>query len=119
MRMKVERRRIMKIEIEDVIKELVSSEKESRNIVQEAKQKSEEMIKEAEKKGKELVESKVDEANEMARKMLKDSEEKMRINDEKILSETRNKVMKMREAYLNAKDEIIETFISNFLEVEK
>ncbi len=107
------------MEIEDVIRELVASEKESRNIVQDAKRKSEEMISKAEKEGKELVESKRDEANEIARKMLKESEERMRMYEENILSETRSQIMKIRETYLNVKDDTIESFISNFLEVEK
>ncbi|WP_036224532.1 hypothetical protein [Mesoaciditoga lauensis] len=107
------------MEIEDIIRELVASEKESRNIVQDAKRKSEEMISKAEKEGKKLIESKTDEANEIARKMLKESEERMRINEENILSETRAQIMKMRETYLNVKDDTIESFISDFLEVEK
>ena len=108
----------VEVRIEDVVKELVSSEKESRDLVQEAKRKSENLVNEARKNGKRLVESKIDEANELAREMMKTSKEKMRINEENILNETRQKIMSMREMYLNVKDKMINDFLNDFLEVE-
>gem|GEM_PF-5279736 len=108
----------MEVRIEDVVKELVSSEKESRDLVQEAKRKSENLVNEARKNGKRLVESKIDEANELVREMMKTSKEKMRMNEENILNETRQKIMSMREMYLNVKDKMINDFLNDFLEVE-
>ncbi len=103
------------MDIETVVKELVSSEKDSRNIVQEAKNEGEKLVRKATKDGKALLESKIDEATAKAREMLKSAEERARKFEEELMDDTRRKIASMREKYMNIKGELIEKTISDFL----
>ncbi len=106
------------MEVEDIVKELVSEEKSSRKLIDDAGEKAKEITSSAEKTGKELVDSKVKEANESARQMIGKAEEEARDRADAMKKKANREIADLKERYREIKEEMISRFLAEIVRGE-
>ncbi len=107
------------MEVEDIVKELIASEKDSRNLVDEARTKAKKMIVVADKEGKTLLNSRISEAREIAKGIVEKAEAEAKTQSEKMIKKTQDEIKLIKERYTKVKDIVISEFISEIVQGKK
>jgi vacuolar-type H+-ATPase subunit H len=101
----------MTLEVEEIVKQLISSEKSAREIIETAKNQSKEIILKATQEGEMMVKNKISEANKVAKEMIEKAETEAQSESKEIIQKSISEVNDLKNRY----SQIRETFASDFV----
>ncbi len=107
------------MEVEDIVRELIASEKDSRNLVDSARKKAKEMISAAEKEGKALLDSKINEAEKTAKDIVEKAEIEAKTRTDNMIKKTQSEMEFLKDSYSKIKDDTISKFVSEIVKGKK
>ncbi len=104
------------MEVEEIVKQLVSSEKSAREMIEAANAKSKEIISKATEEGEMTVKNKIAEANKIAKEMIDKAEAEAQSESKNIIQKSVSDVNDLKNRYAEIREEFASDFVTKFLE---
>jgi len=103
------------LEVEEIIKQLVSSEKSAREIIKATKAQSKEIISKATEEGEIMVKDKIAEANRIGKEMIDKAETAAQSESKAIIQKSISEVNDLKNRYAEIREEFASDFVTQFL----
>lgn len=103
------------MEVEEIVKQLISSEKNAREIIENAKSQSKEIISKVTEDGELMIKNKIAEANKAAKEMVDKAEAEAQTESKAIIQKSISEVNDLKNRYAEIREDFATEFIANFV----
>ncbi|MGC8545530.1 hypothetical protein [Athalassotoga sp.] len=103
------------MEVEEIVKQLISSEKSAREIIETAKNQSKEIISKVTQEGEMMVKNKISEANKVAKEMIDKAETEAQSESKEIIQKSISEVNDLKNRYAQIRETFASDFVTNFV----